>query len=207
MFQVNTFGHMRVTQAILPFFRTQGQGFIGFTSSSSLWAPLPFMSHYAASKAAVSVYAEALHKEVRSLGIRCAAFECGGMPTSLGQPRDTSQAGFGSSSPGISAYEPTFTSLVTKFATDAMIYMPGDPAKAAARMIDVVKQEGLAKAKPWAVRVALGSDGMGSAQQRCEEQLKLMAQWKDVSMSVDRDGVDGSVATSELLEFTTVLQD
>jgi NAD(P)-dependent dehydrogenase (short-subunit alcohol dehydrogenase family) len=164
------------------------------------------MSHYAASKAAISVYVEGLHKEVRPLGIRCIAFECGGMPTSLGQPRDTSQAGFGSSGPGISAYEPLFTSLVTKFATTPMTFMPGDPAKAAVRIVDVVRQEGLAEDKPWAVRVALGSDGMGSAKQRCEEQLELIARWEDVSTSVDRDGTDGSVANTELLEFTTVLE-
>jgi short-subunit dehydrogenase len=88
MFQANLFGHMHVTKAILPYFRAQGNGRIGFTSSSTAWAPLPFMSHYAASKAALSAYVEGLHKEIRSLGIQCVAFECGGFPTHLGQPRE-----------------------------------------------------------------------------------------------------------------------
>ncbi|KAM0427900.1 hypothetical protein ACHAPT_007359 [Fusarium lateritium] len=206
VFQVNLFGHMRVTQAVLPLFRAQGHGCIAFTSSSVAWAPLPFMSLYASSKAALSTYVEALHKEVRSLGIRCVAFECGGFPTNLGQPRDPSQAGFGANGPSIEAYGPLFTSLVTKFAANPSAHMPGDVIKAADRIVDVVKREGLAADKPWAVRVALGSDGLGSARQRCEEQLKLVETWKDVSSSTDRDGMDGSVANKETFEFTTVLE-
>ncbi|KAM5355049.1 hypothetical protein ACJ41O_001695 [Fusarium nematophilum] len=206
MFQVNLFGHMRVTQAILPLLRAQGHGCIAFTSSSSLWGPLPFLSHYAASKAALSTYVESLHKELRPLGIRCVAFECGGFPTSLGQPRDSSQAAFGTNGPAIEAYTPLFVSLVTKFATNPEAHMPGDLAKAATRIVDVVKREGLAAGKPWAVRVAIGSDGMGSAKQRSEEQLQLIEAWKDVSTSTDREGADGSVAGKEMFEFTTVLE-
>lgn len=206
MFQVNLFGQMHVTQAILPLLRAQGHGCIAFTSSSTLWGPLPFMSHYAASKAALSAYVEALHKEIRPLGIRCVAFECGGFPTSLGQPRDSSQASFGSNGPAIEAYSPLFVSLVTKFATNPSAHMPGDVAKAAATIVDVVKREGLAAEKPWAVRVALGSDGMGMAKQRCQEQLKLNEVWEDVSLNTDRDGVQGSIANEEMLEFTTILE-
>ncbi|CAM1509577.1 Fc.00g033160.m01.CDS01 [Cosmosporella sp. VM-42] len=206
MFQVNLFGHMRVTQAVMPFLRAQGHGCIGFTSSSTLWAPLPFMSHYAASKAALSAYVEALHKEVRPLGIRCVAFECGGFPTNLGQPRESSKAQFGSDGPTIEAYTPLFGSLVTKFATNPMTYMPGDVTKAAAMIVDVVKREGLAAGRPWAVRVALGSDGLHSAKQRCEEQLELIKIWKDVGCSTDRDGSQSSDANSGLFEFTTVLE-
>lgn len=206
MFQVNLFGHMHLTQTILPLFRGQGHGCIAFTSSSVVWAPLPFMSHYAASKAALSTYVEALHKEVRPLGICCVAFECGGFPTNLGQPRDSSQAGFGTNGPTIDVYKGLFGSLVSKFAANPSVHMPGDVAKAAATIVDVVKREGAVVGKPWAVRVALGSDGLGSAKQRCEEQLKLIESWKNISSSTDREGVQGSMANKDLLEFTTVIE-
>lgn len=163
------------------------------------------MSHYAASKAALSAYVESLHKEVRPLGIRCVAFECGGFPTNLGQPRDSSQAGFGSAGPAVDDYKPLFGSLVSKFATNPMAHMPGDVTKAAGRIVDIVTREQVASGKPWPVRVALGSDGLGSSKQRCEEQLKLAEIWEDVSRSTDRDGVQGSVANVEMFEFTTVL--
>jgi short-subunit dehydrogenase len=205
MFQVNFFGQLGVTQAFLPLLRKQGHGCIAFTSSSVLWAPLPFMSHYAASKAALSTYVEALHKETRDLGIRCVAFECGGFPTNLGQPRDASQAGFGSIGPTIDAYNPLFNSLMGKFATNPMVHMPGDVAKAAVAIADVVKREGLADGKPWAVRVALGSDGMGSAKQRSEEQLALLERWSNLSISTDREVSHGPGANEEMFELTTVL--
>jgi short-subunit dehydrogenase len=205
MFQANLFGHMHVTQVMLPFFRAQGHGRIGFTSSSTAWAPLPFMSHYAASKAALSAYVESLHKEVRSLGIQCVAFECGGFPTHLGQPRDASQAAFGSAGPAVAAYGPLFGELVGMFTADPMAHMPGDLAKAAATIVDVIKREGMAAGRPLAVRVALGSDGVDSVRQKCEEQLKLVDGWKDVSYSTDRDR-QGHVMSKEMLKFTSILE-
>ncbi|KAJ4171095.1 hypothetical protein NW754_007239 [Fusarium falciforme] len=206
VFQVNFFGHIRVTQAILPLFRAQGNGCIAFTSSGSAWTPFPFMSLYAASKAAMSSWVDALHKEVRPLGIRCVSFELGGFPTNLGQPREPSDAGFGANGPAIEAYTPLFTSLVTKFATNPEVHMPGDVTKGANAIVDVVKGEGLAAGKTWAVRVALGSDGLGLARQRCEEQLKLIDAWEDLSSSTDREGADGSLTNKERFEFTTILE-
>ncbi|KAH6689857.1 hypothetical protein F5X68DRAFT_268156 [Plectosphaerella plurivora] len=206
MFQVNFFGQLRVTQAFLPLLREQGHGCIAFTSSSVLWAPLPFMSHYAASKAALSTYVESLDKETRGLGIRFVAFECGGFPTNLGQPRDSSQAAFGSLGPSISAYAPLFGALMSKFATNPMVHMPGDVGKAAVAIVDVVKREGLAAGKPWAVRVALGSDGLGSAKQRSEEQIALGKRWGSLSTSTDREVSHGPGANEEMFELTTVLE-
>lgn len=205
MFQVNFFGQLHVTNAILPHLRGQGSGCIAFTSSSTVWAMLPFMSHYSASKAALSAFVESFAKEVRPLGIRCVAFECGGFPTNLGQSREPSTEAFGSAGPAIEAYGPLFSSLVGKFMTNPTAHMPGDISKAAAAIYGIVTKQGVAGEKPWAVRVALGSDGMGSAKQRCSEQLALIDRWEDVSLSTDRDGADGSIANKELFEFTTVL--
>lgn len=205
MFQVNFFGHLHVTKAVLPHMRSRGSGCIAFTSSSSVWAMLPFMSHYSASKAALSAFVESLSKEVRPFGIRCVALECGGFPTQLGQSRDPTSGGFGSGGPAIEAYTPLFSSLVGRFMTNPMAHMPGDVVQAAAAMFNIVTRQGLAAEKPWAIRIALGTDGMGSAKQRCSEQLNLIKEWKDVSQSTDRAGADGTVANSELFEFTTVL--
>ncbi len=206
MFQVNLFGHMRVTQAILPLLRKQGHGRIAFTSSSTIWAPLPFMSHYAASKAALSAYVEALHKELRPLGISCVAIECGGFAgTNLGQPRSSSQSNFGSQGPAVEDYHPLFNKLMGEFATNAMANMPGDMTKGAIRIVDFMKQEGMATGRPWAVRVALGSDGTRSSKQRCEEQLQLVETWKDFSRSTDRESQEYPVS-KEMLEFTTALE-
>src|SRR4051794_13837892 len=78
---------MHLASAILPFFRARGSGILAFTSSSTAYSPLPFMSVYSASKAGLSAYVEALHKEIRPMGLKAIAFECGGFPTHLGQAR------------------------------------------------------------------------------------------------------------------------
>jgi NAD(P)-dependent dehydrogenase (short-subunit alcohol dehydrogenase family) len=206
MFQVNLFGHMNAARAILPLLRERGSGVIAFTSSSSAWMALPFMSHYAASKAALSAYIEGLDREVRSFGIRCIAFECGGFPTRLGQPRDANQEAFGSGGPAIAGYLPLFMELSGIWVANPMGHMPGDLRKCGERIVDVVKREGMASGLPWAVRVALGSDAMGYVEQKCDEQLQLLDAWKDVSRSTDRDGQE-NVANKEMFKFTTALEE
>ncbi|KAK3346604.1 hypothetical protein B0T25DRAFT_552410 [Lasiosphaeria hispida] len=188
MFTVNLFGQMHVTAAILPLLRAQGHGVVAFTSSSTAWTPLPFMSHYAASKAALSAYVESLRKELQPFGIDTVAFECGGCLTHLGQPRSEGAAAFGSEGTSVSAYGPGLMALGGMFASDPMAFMPGDPRKVAAGMVDVVKREGLAAGKPWAVRVILGSDAYDSIKQKAAEILTLADGWKDVSYATDRDG-------------------
>ncbi|KFA69306.1 hypothetical protein S40285_09212 [Stachybotrys chlorohalonatus IBT 40285] len=205
MFHVNVFGPMRISQLALPLFREQGHGTLAFTSSSSLWTPLPFMSHYAASKAALSTYVEALHKEVRSFNIRCVAFECGGFPTNLGQPREPAQEGFGTTGPTIPEYSPLFAQLMEKFATNPTLHMPGDIKKAAATMVDIIKPHRLESTLPWTVRIPLGSDGWGRAKQRCEEQLKVLKRCEEVAQTTDRKSGQGLEALEQMFTYETIL--
>ncbi|KFX86875.1 hypothetical protein O988_09457 [Pseudogymnoascus sp. VKM F-3808] len=83
--------------------------------------------------------------------------------------------------------------------------MPGDLGEATSRIVDVVKREGIVEGRPWAVRVALGSDGMGSAKQKCQEMLQLLDAWEDVSASTDREG-QAIVANEEMFGFTSILE-
>lgn len=184
MFQVNLFGQVHMTQAILPLFRAQGHGIVAFTSSSSSWMALPTMAHYSMTKAALSAFAESLHKEVCDLGIRSVAFDCGGFITNLMQPRDGAHAAPPSSEP-TEAYKPLLGGIVGMFSTDPLGLMPGAPANAASTMVDVIKGEGVAAGRPWAARVVLGSDALDSAINRREEELKLLKAWGPVSASTD----------------------
>lgn len=204
MFQVNVFGPMRVSRAILPILRAQEGGCIAFTSSSTAWTSLPFMSHYASSKAALSSYVEALHKESITLGIRCVAFECGGMPTLLGQPREEAKSTF-AAMPVVEGYKPQFEALMGVFTTNGMDLMPGDLAKVAKSMVDVVKREGPAAGRPWAIRIPLGSDGWASGLQKVEEHRKVLDEWKDFSFATDRAGQQ-EVASKALYKLTTPLE-
>lgn len=203
MFTINLFGPMHVTQAILPFFRAQGSGVIAFTSSSTAWTSLPFMGAYAASKAALSSYVESLHNEIRPLGLKAVAFECGGFPTHLGQPREEGPASAVQGS-AIPDYLPQLGKLGGMFASNMELYMPGDLEKVGPRLVDVVKREGVAAGKPWAVRVCLGSDGWEMAKTKVTEVATVLDAWKDVAASTDRDSHPGGT-TKEYLSFVTLL--
>ena len=70
LFELNTFGAMAMTQAVLPVFRAQGSGVIVNVSSAVTLKPLPMLSAYTASKAAVEAFSEDLALEVEPFGVR-----------------------------------------------------------------------------------------------------------------------------------------
>lgn len=62
---------------------------------------------------------------------------------------------------------------------------PGDPKKAARVIIDVVRQEGAAAGREIPSVIVLGSDGYSIVRTVCEETIKRLESWKDVSCSTD----------------------
>src|SRR6059036_1201354 len=74
-FETNLFGVLRVTNAILPGMRQQGDGRIVNISSVLGFLPAPYMGIYAASKHAVEGYTETLDHEIRRLGVRALLVE------------------------------------------------------------------------------------------------------------------------------------
>jgi NAD(P)-dependent dehydrogenase (short-subunit alcohol dehydrogenase family) len=84
LFDVNFFGAVRVTQAVLPAMRAQKSGRIVFISSVVGLVPAPFMGFYAASKHALEGFAESLDHETRTLGVRMVLVEPGWTRTHIG---------------------------------------------------------------------------------------------------------------------------
>ena len=70
VFDVNVFGLIRMTKAVLPHMRAQGSGRIINISSVAGFAPQPFMASYVSSKHAVEGYSESVDHEVREHGVR-----------------------------------------------------------------------------------------------------------------------------------------
>jgi NAD(P)-dependent dehydrogenase (short-subunit alcohol dehydrogenase family) len=75
LFDVNLFGVMRVTNAVLPSMRERRQGRIINISSVLGLIPAPYSAHYAATKHALEGYSESLDHEIRAFGIRVALIE------------------------------------------------------------------------------------------------------------------------------------
>ena len=81
--RVNLFGSVLCSRAVLPHFRTNGYGKIIQLSGGGATSPLPRLSAYAASKAAVVRFAETLAEELRGTGIDVNAIAPGALNTRL----------------------------------------------------------------------------------------------------------------------------
>ena len=83
LFDVNVFGVLRVTNAVLPTMRRQRKGRIINISSIMGLIPAPNNALYASTKHALEGYSESLHHELRTLGIRVVLVEPGFTRTSF----------------------------------------------------------------------------------------------------------------------------
>ena len=70
IFEVNLFGALRLTQAVVPTMKAQGRGVIVFVNSMSIRIVEPLMGGYAASKGALLTASQTLAKELGPSGIR-----------------------------------------------------------------------------------------------------------------------------------------
>lgn len=91
-FEVNVFGVMDTTRAILPHFRENKRGLILNVSSGAGVFTLPMTSLYCASKFALEGFSEALTYELRPLGILVKIIEPGGVTTTDFGKRSGSEA-------------------------------------------------------------------------------------------------------------------
>lgn len=77
LFDTNFFGIVRMTRAVVPYMRKQGEGRIINIGSILGLIPAPYMAAYAATKHAVEGFSESLDHELRTRGIRVSVVEPG----------------------------------------------------------------------------------------------------------------------------------
>jgi 3-oxoacyl-[acyl-carrier protein] reductase len=81
--EINLFGSILMSRAVLPHFRIQSYGKIIQLSGGGATSPMPRLSAYAVSKAAVVRYVETLAEEVRGSGIDVNAIAPGALNTRM----------------------------------------------------------------------------------------------------------------------------
>lgn len=89
-FEVNFFGTVNMTKAVLQYMRKNGFGRIVNISSVAAVAHIPFQTYYSASKAAIESYTCALANEVRPFGISVTAIAPGDICTGFTDARQKS---------------------------------------------------------------------------------------------------------------------
>lgn len=81
LFETNVFGAMAMTKAVLPQMRVRRSGVIVNVSSTVTLRPLPALSVYSASKAALNAFTESLALETALFGVRARLVSPGSAPT------------------------------------------------------------------------------------------------------------------------------
>jgi NAD(P)-dependent dehydrogenase (short-subunit alcohol dehydrogenase family) len=170
--ETNFFGVVNVTRAALPIFRRQRSGhFLQFSSVGGRVGGSPGMAAYQSAKFAVEGFSEVLNAEVKPLGIRVTIVEPGPFRTDWG----------GSSMrfhPVAADYEPTVGKM-NAFRQETDGTWPGDPARAARILVDVVDHSD----PP--LRLLLGAAAVDLARKSSDERAAEASAWADVSRSAD----------------------
>lgn len=74
MFDVNFFGTVETTKAVIPYMRKTGGGRIATMSSVASFLPIAFQTFYSANKAAINMYTEGLRIELKPFNIHPVVF-------------------------------------------------------------------------------------------------------------------------------------
>jgi NAD(P)-dependent dehydrogenase (short-subunit alcohol dehydrogenase family) len=91
-FEVNVFGHVAVTQQLLPMLRAASGRIVNMSSIGGRFAA-PFLGPYSMSKFAVEAYSDALRRELSPWGIDVSCVEPGAIATPIWQKSIDAQAG------------------------------------------------------------------------------------------------------------------
>ena len=183
----NFYGPTAIIRAALPNMRQRKSGTIINITSSVTQDAFAATGLYTASKCALEGLAESLAKEIGALGIRSIIVIPGAFRTAaLDATNMTTPDGA-----HIDAYDAT----PVKFVVDAMAaapgHQPGNPAKAAARMFELVTGTGMGAeliqkgAEGLALRVVLGSDAYGGLQRQIQGFTAVSKYGREIAKSTD----------------------
>jgi NAD(P)-dependent dehydrogenase (short-subunit alcohol dehydrogenase family) len=170
MFEVNFWGLMHVTHAVLPSMRSQRSGHIINISSIGGLASYPGVGYYNGTKYAVEGISESLALELAPFNIRVTLIEPSNFRT------DWSGRLAAKTKSAIKEYEELISPFIDG---DAHGKEPGDPKKAAEAIVSVAEF-----AEP-PLRLLLGSEAYHVVVNKYRESLKSFETWKEVSVNAD----------------------
>lgn len=175
LFEVNFFGLVEMTRAVLPHMRRQKSGHIINLSSYAGYMATPGFSFYAASKFAVEGYSEALSKEVGDMGIHVTIVEPGGFRSDFAGPSLVVDTGsFGGD------YADVFK-RVEQYSASRHGKQPNDPVKFGLALCRVADEA----APP--IRLPLGEDALGAIREETHRVAEELERWAALSASTTFD--------------------
>lgn len=176
LFDLNVFGLINVTRAVVPVMREAGHGKIVHIGSRSGFEGEPGVSMYSASKSAVAGISEALSAELAPFGIQSMVVEPGVFRTDFLDGTSLSTAAH-----RIPAYDGTPAHDTLDWIGLANHTQLGDPVKGAALIYEVTGQEKLPG------HLALGRDAVERRQVKIRELEDDLAAWQEASVATAHD--------------------
>ncbi|ALL70678.1 3-oxoacyl-[acyl-carrier protein] reductase (plasmid) [Paraburkholderia caribensis MBA4] len=173
MYDTNVFGLLNVTRAVLPVMRKQRSGHVINMSSIGGYRSGAGFGVYCSTKFAVEGITEALHAELKPLGIHATVVEPGYFRTDF---LDGSSLVVGKEI--IGDYDET-SGNVRRFAVGMNHNQPGDPQKLATALVSLVD----AQTPP--LRLALGTDTLKAIAEKNAYVTTETEAWKTLSASTD----------------------
>jgi NAD(P)-dependent dehydrogenase (short-subunit alcohol dehydrogenase family) len=173
-FDINLFGALAVTRAVLPILRRQQSGHILNISSFVGLVALPSFGYTSATKFAMEAFSEALAQEVAHLGIKVTIVEPGLFRTEFNSPQSLTVT-----HNQIEDYPSTLKTISLLKSLDGK--QPNDPIKAAQAIIKVVESE------KTPLRLPLGVDFFRMVQGRLDALQQNFDEWREVTMSMGFD--------------------
>jgi NAD(P)-dependent dehydrogenase (short-subunit alcohol dehydrogenase family) len=167
IFEVHFFGPAALVRAVLPTMRAQGSGAIVQVSSSFGAATAPGLAAYSASKYALEGFTGALAAEVAPFGIDVMLVEPGAFRTGI-------LAGAFHSSAELPEYAQT-AGRTRAMLADLDGSQPGDPAKAAAAIVEALATDEVP------LRLPLGADAVDTIRDNLTGMLTELDAWEKVA--------------------------
>ncbi len=172
MFEINFWGLMHATNAVLPLMRKQKSGHIINFSSIGGLTSFPTLGYYHATKYAVEGISESLAQEVAESGIHVSIIEPSGFRTDWGGRSSVK------TQTRIPEYENTVGRMLSGIGQSAG-QEPGNPSKAAEAVIKIAELD----APP--LRLLLGNGAYQAATHKFTNLLSSIEEWKETTINAD----------------------
>lgn len=173
MFEINFWGLMHMTNAVLPQMRSQRSGHIINFSSIGGLTSFPTLGYYHATKYAVEGISESLSQELAPSNIRVTLIEPSGFRTDWGGRSSLK------TNTAINEYEQSSVGYMLNAVQSGGGQEAGDPAKAAAAVVTVVETDN----PP--LRLLLGNDAYKAATNKFTTLLQSIEEWKETTINAD----------------------
>ncbi|MEV6174016.1 SDR family NAD(P)-dependent oxidoreductase [Streptomyces sp. NPDC051954] len=176
LFDLNVFGLINVTRAVLPVMRKQGSGKLVHIGSRSGFEGEPGVSLYCASKFAVAGISEALSAEMAPFGIQSMVVEPGVFRTDFLDASSLSVA-----AERITDYDDTPAHVTLDWIDRANHAQLGDPVKGAALIVEAASTEKLP------THLYLGRDTVERLDVKYQQVQDDLAPWREKSAATAHD--------------------